>query len=115
MLIVGLTGGMGAGKSTVARLLAQHGAAVLDVDAIGRQVLEPGHQAAERVLREFGSDVLGADGSIDRSMLARTVFSDPDALARLVAISHPAINDELAAVMRSLPSNSIVILDIAVL
>lgn len=115
MLIVGLTGGMGAGKSTVARRLAEHGATVIDVDAIGRAVLEPGHRAGVLAGREFGPEVLGADGSIDRSSLARVVFSDPDALARLVAISHPAINDELVALMANLPVESIVVLDMAVL
>jgi dephospho-CoA kinase len=115
MLVVGLTGGIGAGKSTVARLLAGHGAEVIDVDALGRQVLEPGGRAAVAVAAEFGPDVLAADGAIERAALARIVFADSDALARLTAISHPAINAELVQRLRSLPADSIAVLDMAIL
>jgi dephospho-CoA kinase len=115
MLIVGLTGGIGAGKSTVARLLAEHGAAVIDVDGIGRQVLEPGGGVEAAVSAEFGPRVLAADGSIDRAALASVVFADAGALARLTAISHPAINRELAVRLRALGATPIVILDMAVL
>jgi dephospho-CoA kinase len=115
MLIVGLTGGIGAGKSTVARLLAAHGAEVIDVDAIGRSVLEPGGAAEAAVAAEFGAGVLTEAGSIDRAALAKIAFADSTALARLTAISHPAINTELVSRLRALPSTTIAVLDMAVL
>jgi dephospho-CoA kinase len=115
VLIVGLTGGIGAGKSTVARLLAQRGALIIDVDELGRRVLAPGGRAEARVAEEFGSAVLNDDLSIDRAALAKAVFSDGEALARLTSISHPAINDELVEELRRLPPKSIVVLDMAVL
>ena len=115
MLIVGLTGGIGAGKSTVAGLLAAHGAEVIDVDALGRLVLEPGGRAQAGVAAEFGPGVLAADGTIDRAALARVVFADAAALARLTAISHPAIDEELVARLRALPPDTIAVLDMAVL
>jgi dephospho-CoA kinase len=115
MLIVGLTGGIGSGKSTVAGLLAQHGAAVIDVDALGRQVIAPGGRAEAAVLAEFGPAVADADGHVDRAALAGAVFGDPAALARLTAISHPAINAELVERIDALPAASIVVLDMAIL
>jgi dephospho-CoA kinase len=115
VLIVGLTGGIGAGKSTVARLLAEHGALIIDVDELGRRVLAPGGRAEARVAEEFGPAVLSDDLSIDRAALAKAVFSDSEALARLTNISHPAMNDELVEELRRLPPKSIVVLDMAVL
>jgi dephospho-CoA kinase len=116
MLIVGLTGGIGAGKSTVARLLAQRGAHVIDIDELGRRVLAPGGRAEASVLAEFGPEIAADDGSIDRAALARVVFADGDALSRLTGISHPAINDELVGQLSALPSNTgIVVLDMAIL
>lgn len=116
MLIVGLTGGIGAGKSTVARLLAERGATVIDVDELGRRVLAPGGRAEAGVAAAFGPSVQAADGSIDRAALARIVFGDPEALARLTALSHPAINEELLEELRLLPASSgVVVLDMAIL
>ncbi|MEI6400959.1 MAG: dephospho-CoA kinase [Actinomycetota bacterium] len=114
-LIVGLTGGIGSGKSTVAGLLAAHGAAVVDVDALGRAVIEPGGRAEAAVLAEFGPGVADADGHIDRAALAGAVFGDAAALARLTAISHPAINAELVERVDALPDDAIVVLDMAIL
>jgi dephospho-CoA kinase len=114
-LIVGLTGGIGSGKSTVAGLLAGHGAAVVDVDAVGRAVIAPGGRAEAAVLAEFGPGVADADGHIDRAALAGAVFGDAAALARLTAISHPAINAELVDRIDALPADSIVVLDMAIL
>lgn len=114
-MIVGLTGGIGAGKSTVSRLLRALGATVIDVDAIGREVLEPGGQAESAVLAEFGPEVLGADGAINRAALAKVVFAEPQALKRLTSISHPAIDKVLTARLASLPSDTIAVLDMAVL
>lgn len=115
MLVVGLTGGIGSGKSTVARLLAERGAHVIDVDALGRDVLAPGGRAVGGVVAAFGPGVLGADGAIDRAALAAAVFSEPAELARLTAISHPAINAELADRLDALPAGSLVVLDMAIL
>ena len=120
MLIVGLTGGIGAGKSTAARLFAGLGAEVIDVDRLRREVLEPGGRAYEAVRRAFGPQISAPDGTIDRAALGAIVFSDPAALDRLTAISHPAINAELARRIESLaagPSGGppILILDMAVL
>ncbi len=115
MLIVGLTGGIGAGKSSVARLLAERGAVVIDVDGVGREVLEPRGRAYDGVVAAFGPGILDAEGRVDRAALARVVFSDPSQLAILTAISHPAINAELAARLDALPGDAIVILDMAIL
>lgn len=95
MRITGLCGGIGAGKSTVAALFATHGAVVIDVDAIGREVLEPGGRAYDDVVKLFGDGILGEDSTIDRAALAAIVFSAPAELAKLESVSHPAINDEL--------------------
>jgi dephospho-CoA kinase len=96
-LIVGLTGGIGAGKSTVAALLARRGAEVIDVDALGRVVLEPDGRAYAGVVSSFGPAILDGSGRIDRAALAGIVFADVEQLDRLIAVSHPAINAELAA------------------
>ena len=106
MLVIGLTGGIGAGKSTVAGMLAAKGAAVIDVDRLGHVVLEPGGKAHDAVLEAFGT--------VDRRELGAIVFADPAALARLTAISHPAINAELADVLAGIDSD-VVVLDMAIL
>ncbi|WP_419853997.1 dephospho-CoA kinase [Candidatus Poriferisodalis sp.] len=118
MLIVGLTGGIGAGKSSVARLLAGHGAAVVDVDALGREIIAPGGSAVQAVLQRFGSELAGPDGGIDRPALASIVFNDPDKLAALNEISHPAINELLDEQIESIGAAgtaNVVVLDMAVL
>lgn len=115
MLIIGLTGGIGSGKSTVAAMLGDRGAAVIDVDALGRVVIASGGRAEAAVIAEFGDGIADADGHIDRAALARAVFGRPDALARLTAISHPAINAEMADRLDELPDDSIVVLDMAIL
>jgi len=115
MLIVGLTGGIGSGKSTVARLLRDRGAVVIDMDAVGRDVIAPGGRAVAGVLDAFGSEVADESGNVDRPSLARVVFGRPEALARLTAISHPAINAELADRLDALPAGAIVVLDMAIL
>ena len=115
MLIVGLTGGIGSGKSTAARLLAERGAIVIDDDLLGRDVIAPGGRAEQAVLTEFGPSITDADGHIDRPSLAKAAFGNADALARLTAISHPAINAELAERLDGIANDAIVVLDMAIL
>ncbi len=88
---VGLTGGIGSGKSTVSRLLEARGAVVVDGDAIARRLVEPGEPALAEIVARFGPAVLHADGTLDRAALAAIVFPDPEALAALDAIMHPRI------------------------
>lgn len=95
MRTIGLTGGIGSGKSTVAAMLAKLGAIVIDADRIGHEVYAPGKPAWSAVVDAFGRDVVAGDGSIDRKRLAARVFSDPAALARLNALLHPRMADEI--------------------
>jgi len=120
--IIGLTGGIGSGKSTVAAMLAARGASVIDVDAIGRANVAPGGPAEAAVMARFGPAIVGSDGHIDRGALARIVFADGDELAALEAISHPVINAEIdrsldaIAARRGEPDDDlVVVLDMAVL
>ncbi len=99
MLNVGLTGGIGAGKSEVTRRLAALGAVVIDADAIAREVVEVGTPGLDAVVAEFGREVLAADGSLDREAVASLVFADPDARARLNAIVHPLVGHRVAELM----------------
>jgi len=91
VLVVGLTGGIGSGKSAVSRLLAQRGAVVVDADLVAREVVEPGTPGLAGLVEDFGGQVLLSDGSLDREALGRLVFGDPDALTRLNARLHPLI------------------------
>jgi dephospho-CoA kinase len=97
MLRVGLTGGIGSGKSTVSARLAELGAVVLDADKAARAVVEPGTPGLAAITAAFGAGVLGADGSLDRARLAGIVFNDEAALGRLNAITHPLIREWIAA------------------
>lgn len=100
MLRIGLTGGIGSGKSTVAARLAVLGAVVIDSDQLAREVVTVGSPGLARVVERFGPDVLAADGSLDRPNLGRLVFADSAALADLNAIVHPLVADRSAALMR---------------
>lgn len=115
MFVIGLTGGIGSGKSTVAALLAIRGAHVIDCDQLGRLVAEPAGRAYHAIVERFGPGVVAPDGRIDRPALARIVFSDPAALADLNAITHPAIDAEILDRLATLPADAIVVLDMAVL
>lgn len=95
--VIGLTGGIGSGKSTVASLLAELGARVVDADKIGHWVYRSGSEGFRAVVDAFGPDVVAPDGTIDRARLGKRVFADPAARARLNAIVHPRIGAELAA------------------
>ncbi len=94
-LRVGLTGPIGCGKSTVASWLAAEGAAVIDADQVARDVVEPGTPGLAAVMREFGPAVATSDGRLDRQALGRIVFREPAALARLEAITHPAVRPRI--------------------
>lgn len=94
MKTVGLTGGIGSGKSTVAKLLTEEGFAVVDADQIARDIMEPGSPVLEQVAEVFGEDVIRQDGSLDRAALARRAFVSQEQTAKLNAITHPAIREE---------------------
>ena len=93
MYLIGLTGGIASGKSTVARRLVEHGAIHLDADQLARRVVEPGSACLDAIVREFGEGVLNHDGMLDRQKLGEIVFHDEDARARLNAIVHPAVRE----------------------
>lgn len=112
MLLVGLTGGLGAGKSTVARMLADRGAVVVDADELARRAIDPGTPGFHKVVEVFGDDVLAGDGSIDRQALARIVFEDPEARRALESITHPEVFRLLAEeVERRRDSGDVVVFD----
>lgn len=96
MQTVGLTGGIGSGKSAVSRLLHEHGAVVVDADLVAREVVAVGTPGLAAVVEAFGTEVLQPDGDLDRAALGRLVFSDRQALARLNAITHPLIAERTA-------------------
>lgn len=96
MIRVGLTGGIGAGKSTVAGMLADRGAVVIDADAISRSLVEPGEPALHLLVDAFGAAVIRDDGSLDRGRLAQLAFATPDGTQRLNAVMHPLIRAEAA-------------------
>ncbi|HET8866910.1 MAG TPA: dephospho-CoA kinase [Agrococcus sp.] len=94
MPLVALTGGIASGKSTVAARLAEHGAVVVDADALVRELQQPGEPVLTAIADEFGADLLRADGSLDRAALGALVFAEADARERLNAIVHPAVGEE---------------------
>ena len=93
MYVIGLTGGIGSGKSSVARVLEDEGAAVLSADLLGHEVYLPGKPAYDEIIEAFGREVVAEDGTIDRKKLGPIVFSDPANLAKLNAITHPRLKD----------------------
>lgn len=101
-LLVGLTGGIGTGKSTVAAMLAARGAVVIDADRLAREVVEPGEPTLARIVQEFGPEVLGPDGRLDRKALGALVFADPARRRRLEALTHPPIRARLDARLEAL-------------
>jgi dephospho-CoA kinase len=116
VLVVGLTGGIGSGKSTVARLLAAKGAVVIDADALAREVVEPGTETFRRVVERFGPGVVAPDGTLDRPALARIVFADPEARRDLERITHPAIGALMAQRMaEQAATDNVVVLDVPLL
>ncbi|MGW3246430.1 dephospho-CoA kinase [Streptomyces sp. NPDC001070] len=115
MVKVGLTGGIGAGKSEVSRLLSSYGAVLVDADRIAREVVEPGTPGLAAVVAEFGEEVLAADGSLDRPKLGGIVFSDPERLRALNAIVHPLVRDRSAALERAAGPDAVVVHDVPLL
>lgn len=112
---VGLTGGIGSGKSAVLRLLAERGAVAIDADAIARAVVEPGTPGLQAVVDEFGPGILRPDGSLDRAALATLVFPHPANLARLEAIVHPLVRARRDALVAAAPDDAVVVEDIPLL
>lgn len=116
MLVIGLTGGIGSGKSTVSARLAERGAVVVDADAIVREVQAPGTPVFAAMVERFGPGVVAPDGALDRAAVADLVFTDGDALADLNAIVHPAVGKEIADRMAALAdTDDVVILDVPLL
>jgi dephospho-CoA kinase len=98
-MLIGLTGGIGSGKSTVARLFAEHGAHIIDADQIARDVVEPGSPVLASLVAEFGPTIIQPDGTLDRKALGAIVFQDDSRRKQLEAIIHPAIRSEIIAQM----------------
>lgn len=115
MLIVGLTGGIGAGKSEVSRLLVEHGAHLVDADRIAREVVEPGTPGLAAVVEAFGESVLAADGSLDRPKLGEIVFADPERRAVLNGIVHPLVGARSAELQSQAPEDGVVVHDVPLL
>lgn len=116
MLLIGLTGGIGAGKSSVSASLARRGAVIVDADAIVKELQQPGTVVFGEMVERFGSGIVAEDGSLDRAAVAAVVFSDPEALAELGAIVHPRVHDEIVRrVAARADSDDVVVLDIPLL
>lgn len=115
---VGLTGGIGSGKSAVSSLLADLGATIIDADWLAREVVSPGSPGLAEVVREFGQAVIGADGALDRPAMAAVVFADPSARQRLEAIIHPRVRAraaEIEAAARAADPAAVVVHDVPLL
>ncbi|MCP9208309.1 dephospho-CoA kinase [Streptomyces cucumeris] len=115
MLKLGLTGGIGAGKSEVSRILSSYGAMLIDSDRIAREVVEPGTPGLAAVVAEFGPEVLTADGTLDRPRLGGIVFSDPERLRALNAIVHPLVRDRSAELEAAAGPDTVVVHDVPLL
>lgn len=116
MIVVGLTGGIGSGKSTVSAALAEYGAVIIDADALTRELQQPGTPVFEAMVARFGDEIIAADGSLNRLGLAAIVFPDPELLKELNAIVHPAVGRAIRDRMRAhLHTDSVVVLDVALL
>jgi dephospho-CoA kinase len=115
MLKIGLTGGIGSGKSEVSRRLADHGAVVIDADKIAREVVEPGTSGLALIVDTFGEGVLREDGSLNREKLGQIVFADAGKLARLNAIVHPKVGERVAELQRAAAAGAVVVYDVPLL
>ena len=116
MILIGLTGGIGSGKSTVSARLADLGARVIDADAITREVQQPGTEVFAAIVERFGDGIVAADGTLDRPALALIVFADPDELKALNDIVHPAVGVEIAErLAEAADTDDVVVLDVPLL
>lgn len=115
MLWVGLSGGIGSGKSTVARRLAEHGAVLIDADVLAREVVEPGTEGLAELVRLFGEEILDEQGRLDRPAMARRVFGDDHARAQLNSVVHPRIATRTAERVAEAPEDAVVVHDIPLL
>jgi dephospho-CoA kinase len=115
VLRIGLTGGIGSGKSTVSALLAARGAVVIDADRIAREVVEPGTPGLAAVVDAFGEQVLQDDGSLDRPALAAVVFADPEARRKLDGIVHPLVRARATELAAAVPDDAVVVHDVPLL
>ncbi|MFD4654454.1 dephospho-CoA kinase [Kitasatospora sp. NPDC058444] len=115
MLKIGLTGGIGAGKSEVSRLFAARGAVIVDSDVIAREVVAPGTDGLAAVVAEFGPQVLREDGTLDRPALGAVVFADPERLKALNAIVHPLVRDRAAELEAAAAPDAVVVHDVPLL
>ncbi|WP_404815729.1 dephospho-CoA kinase [Streptomyces thermolineatus] len=115
MLKIGLTGGIGAGKSEVSRLLASYGAVVVDADRIAREVVEPGTEGLAAVVAEFGEGILTPEGTLDRPRLGAVVFNDPERLRALNAIVHPLVGRRSAELEAAAGPGDVVVHDVPLL
>ena len=116
MILVGLTGGIGSGKSTVSELLARHGAVIIDADRITRELQQPRAPLLGELVEAFGSEILDSSGSLDRAVLAGRVFGDAEQLKKLNGIVHPAVGREMARQLDAQKeSDNVVVLDIPLL
>lgn len=116
MILVGLTGGIGSGKSTVSAALAARGAVIVDADQVVRDVQQPGSPVLAKLAERFGAEVIAEDGSLDRAALASIAFADPEALKDLNRIVHPAVGAEMnRQVMENVATLNVVVLDIPLL
>lgn len=113
--VVGLTGGIGTGKTTAAKILASLGAVVVDCDQVGRDVATSNGAAFDGIVERFGTGIVGADGELDRAALGAIVFNDPAALSDLNGITHPAMDAAIGRAIAAAPPGSVVVLDMAVL
>lgn len=115
MLKVGLTGGMGSGKSSVARMLAERGAIIIDADRIAREIVEPGQPALAELAEVFGGEVLNSDGTLNRAELAARAFVDEESTAKLNAITHPRIQERTRELFAAAPDDAMVVHDMPLL
>ena len=112
---IGLTGGIGAGKSAVSARFAAHGAVIVDADTIAREVVEPGTPGLAAIAAEFGTGVLAPDGTLDRAALAAIVFADPERRAALEAIVHPLVAQRSGQLIAAAPAQAVVVYDVPLL
>lgn len=115
MKLIGLTGGIGSGKSTIARRLAEHGAHIIDADQVAREVVKPGTPALSEIAALFGAHVLSSDGSLDRGALGDIVFANPAKRLQLNDIVHPAVQKRTKELFSQAPNDAIVVYDVPLL